>query len=146
MSSAAIRTMDHPESAPGKVQRPKWHRVYYALASFDIFTVCLSLLLSHQIMTIYTDSVRVNSEWAERLGGYMQLGSLASKVNAPGNRVFENRDVAKESAYLDTALREFGQRAENAHQEIENRIEPSLRPNLQRDLKDGDGRGGKGNF
>ena len=98
MSLAAISTTDHPESAARRVQRPKWHRVYYALASFDIFTVCLSLLLSHQIMAIYTDSVEVNSEWAERLGGYMQLGSLASNVNAPGNRVFDNRNVALEVA------------------------------------------------
>jgi signal transduction histidine kinase/DNA-binding response OmpR family regulator/HPt (histidine-containing phosphotransfer) domain-containing protein len=136
MSSAAIRTVDHAVSADDKVQRPKWHRVYYALASFDIFTVCLSLLLSHQIMAIYTDSVRVNSEWAERLGGYMQLGSLASKVNAPGNRVFDSRNVTEESGDLDAALREFKHHAEEAYRELDSRIEPELRPDLRRGLED----------
>jgi PAS domain S-box-containing protein len=87
--------------------RPKWHLLYYLLACFDLVTVSASLYLNHRIMNIYTTSVAVNQQWAERLGRYADLSRLAGAVNAPGNDVFDSHDVPGESARMQEARQVF---------------------------------------
>ena len=52
------RTKTGGGSPPGRTGvRLKWHHIYYLLAVFDLATVSLSLLLTHQILDIYRASV-----------------------------------------------------------------------------------------
>ncbi len=96
----------HPGRAGGRF---KWHHIYYLLAVFDLATVSLSLLLTHQILNIYRDSVGENQSWTARSGRFGDLAHLSSAVNAPGNDVFESRDASRESSLLEEALTEFDQ-------------------------------------
>jgi two-component system CheB/CheR fusion protein len=58
-------------------------------------------------MGVFTDSVDVNKEWAEIQGRFIDLGRLASAVNAPGNDVFDSGDVDAELARRKHALERF---------------------------------------
>jgi len=88
-------------------RKSKWHIIYFLLAAFDLITVSGSLYLNHRIMGIYGDSVAVNRDWATRLGCFTKLNELAQKTNAPGNDVFDSKDVAQERARRDAFLDEF---------------------------------------
>ncbi|HVG48916.1 MAG TPA: response regulator [Rubellimicrobium sp.] len=69
-------------------------------------------------MDIYSRSVGVNQQWADRLARYSELGQIASVVNAPGNDVFDTRDVAAEAARRDRALTLFEERLHSARAEL----------------------------
>ena len=86
---------------------PKWYYVYFLLAAFDLVTVSAGLWLNHRIMGIYLQSVEVNRVWAERVSAYSHLGELAGDVDAPGNDVFDTRDVDQESLRMENAVRAF---------------------------------------
>ena len=116
-SSIAASPAD-PAPASGRAARPKWLYLYFALAAFDLLTVCLSLLLNHQIMGIYRVSLEVNQLWANRLVVYDELRAVAAEVNAPGNDVFDSRDVANESARLLRARAKFDQKLRAARDDI----------------------------
>ena len=105
--------------------RPKWHYLYFALAAFDVFTVCGGLYLSHSIMRIYTGSVEVNQTWAERVLAYSHLGELAAKVNAPGNDVFDSHDVEAEMRRMEAALVVFNARLANLRGELQTNLTPA---------------------
>jgi PAS domain S-box-containing protein len=108
--SLAHDSSKKPAAAPRgvhKAAQPKWYLLYFVLAFFDLMTVCTTLYLNHRAMIIYSDSVRVNQEWAEQLNQFAELGQLASNVNAPGNNVFDSHNVPVESAQMDAALQQF---------------------------------------
>ena len=88
---------------------PKWHRVYYLLAAFDVVIVLLTLVLNYQILHIYERSAKTSQQWTERRNDMDELGKLAGAVNAPGNNVFDSHDVAAESATMASALQIFKQ-------------------------------------
>ena len=92
-----------------KSSAPKWHRVYYLLAAFDVLIVLFSLFLNYQIVDIYSSSAQVNHQWAERRNRVDELAKLASAVNAPGNNVFDSHDVAGEQTRMLKALEVFNQ-------------------------------------
>ena len=75
--------------AVGRSAPPKWHRLYYLLAAFDLFTVVLSLVLNHQTRGVFARSIEVNQVWSQRLADYSELGQLAAAVDAPGNDIFD---------------------------------------------------------
>jgi hypothetical protein len=77
------------------------------LAAFDLLTVCATLYLSHRVNAAYTESLRVNREWAEMLSRFSDLGELATKVNAPGNDAFDSHDVPAERSRVVEALAAF---------------------------------------
>lgn len=85
----------------------RWHRIYYALALFDVLVVALGILLNHQIINTQHESIKTNQVWETRLDRFLDLGTVAGEVNAPGNDVFDTRDVALESARQAAALRRF---------------------------------------
>ncbi len=84
--------------------------VYVALAVLGVVSVSLGLYLSDRAATLYRASVAVNQAWAGRQLRYLALGPLAAAVNAPGNDVFDSRDVPGERARLAQAARVFDQR------------------------------------
>jgi signal transduction histidine kinase len=91
---------------------PRWrlHAVYVALAGLGVVAVSLGLYLSDRAATLYRESVAVNQTWAARQLRYLALGPLAAAVNAPGNDVFDSRDVAAERTRLEQAARVFDAR------------------------------------
>jgi signal transduction histidine kinase len=119
----------HPESAISKSSsqpgRPRLHVVYFALAAFDLLTVLLSLYLFDRITDIYSDSVQINQEWAERLEDYSQLNRLAVVVNTPGNDVFTSRDVDAEAARLHEALAVFESSFQDVRSDLISNVDES---------------------
>ncbi len=119
MNTLSIATPPADSSVSGLPKaRPKWLRLYFALAAFDLLTVCISLFLNHQIMGIYRVSVEVNQRWANRLVVYDEMRGFAAEVNAPGNDVFDSRDVHSESARMLRARSIFDQKLRAAREEI----------------------------
>jgi signal transduction histidine kinase/DNA-binding response OmpR family regulator len=90
-----------------KSSRPRWHLIYLLLAAFDICTVGYGLYMNHHLVTRFNESVDQNRLWAEQLQGYTELGRAASAVDAPGNDVFDNHDVPRESARMQIAMGRF---------------------------------------
>ena len=86
---------------------PSWYLAYFFLAAFDVVIVCAGLWLNATIVDIFGKSVTSNQQWAVRAGHLSELRALSGEVNAPGNDVFDTRDVAVEKARLDHALAEF---------------------------------------
>jgi PAS domain S-box-containing protein len=103
---------------PPWLPRLKWHRLYYLLAAFDLFTVVLSLVLNHQTHSIFARSVEVNQDLGKRLTDYAELAQLAQAVNAPGNDVFDTLDVPGESAKMRAALRAFEEKQAAIYQDV----------------------------
>ena len=101
-----------------KTSSPKWHRVYYLLAAFDVVIVLLTLVLNYQILHIYERSAKTSQQWTERRNDMDELGKLASAVNAPGNNVFDSHDVETESSAMNTALRVFNQHLAHSKNEL----------------------------
>jgi two-component system, NtrC family, sensor kinase len=97
---------------------PKWHLIYYVLAIIDLATVSGSLYLNHQIMRIYTNSVEVNQGWAAHLAGLGDLGQHAGAVNAPGNDIFDSKDVAAELKRQKEALGAYERHYAQLHDNI----------------------------
>ena len=87
--------------------QPKWHRIYYLLAAFDICALLASLFLNHRIMQIYTESVATNQMWVGIWHQASELGELAANINAPGNDVFQSGEPAREASKLSRASVEF---------------------------------------
>lgn len=100
---------NHSQNKPKRrnSSSPKWHRVYYLLAAFDVLIVLFGLFLNYQILHIYSESARVNHQWTERRNRVDDLAKLASAVNAPGNNVFDSQNVEAEQSAMFKALELF---------------------------------------
>ena len=114
-------TMLKPKAGRGA---PRWHLVYLALAAFDLLTVLISLSLSHNLMSMYTHSVQVNTEWAQRVSAIGHLGDLAQAVNAPGNDVFDSKDVPTERTRRDVALSAFDAHLDRVEDNLDTHTAP----------------------
>ncbi len=115
-------------------KRPRWYRAYFLLAAFDLVTISISLYLNHRITDIYTESVAVNQEWAQRLGHYSTLRQLAGEVNAPGNDVFDTRDVAGESTKVQERRQQFDQQLATLRTELQQNTSTDEATVLLKDL------------
>ncbi|MFT4927402.1 MAG: PAS domain S-box-containing protein, partial [Phenylobacterium sp.] len=105
-----------------EVKPPRWHLIYYLLATFDLITVTATLFLSFTILTIYSESVDVNNTWAKRAGNLSDLSQILIKVNTPGNDVFESNAPDEESAKLVIHHQEFLQLYGSIYEDV-NRLE-----------------------
>jgi signal transduction histidine kinase/DNA-binding response OmpR family regulator len=123
-----------PRPAGEDSLRPKWLRWYFALAAFDLLTVCFSLFLNHQIMDIYRGSLQINQNWANRLVAYDEMRALAGAVNAPGNDVFDSRDVPYEAARMLRARALFESKLNAARADLARHAGPSHQQSLLRDI------------
>src|SRR4029079_16410063 len=112
-------------AAVQRTKPPKWRYVYFLLAAFDLVTVSAGLYLNHRIMGIYLQSVEVNRIWAERVAAYSHLGELAGDVDAPGNDVFDTRDVQQEYARMGAAVRAFDLDLVKQRQELQANLDPA---------------------
>lgn len=130
MSTAAPELPGRPEN----LARPRWHRIYFWLAAFDVLTVSLSLLLSHLLTGIYTEFVDQNERWFSLLEQSSKLGGLAARVNEPGNAVFETLQVQVEQANMRKALAAFDQEMRDFEDRLREIAEGDLRRRLQHQL------------
>jgi signal transduction histidine kinase/CheY-like chemotaxis protein len=105
-------------------RRPKWYLLYYWLAALAVVTVLASLMLTQAMMEIYVDSVAASQQWAMREEEYADLAELARRVNAPGNDVFDSRDVAAESERLDRELAAFNMQFDATRAEVARNAAP----------------------
>ena len=85
-------------------------------------------------MEIYSESVTINQEWADRLARYSELGQVASAVNAPGNDVFDSRDVDAEAARRNAALEDFNRDLDRARADLTDSVPASQAAPLLRQL------------
>ncbi len=113
---------------------PRWHLVYLGLAAFDIITVLISLSLSHNLMSIHARSAELNTEWAERVSAISHLGDLAQSANAPGNDIFDSRNVPLEHARLDAASLAFDAHMNGIQADLTTHISPTERIRIDRAL------------
>ena len=135
MNDRSESTQQTGNASPGRrPARPKWLRLYFALAAFDLLTVCVSLFLNHQIMDIYRVTVEVNQRWANRLVIYDELRKLAGVVNAPGNDVFDSRAVELESERMHKARIVFDAKLHAARDEISQDLAVTQREALLRGM------------
>jgi signal transduction histidine kinase/ActR/RegA family two-component response regulator len=109
---------------------PRWHLVYLALAAFDVLTVLISLSLSHNLMAMYAKSAELNTEWAQRVSAISTLGDLAQATNAPGNDVFDSKDVRLERGHRDTALAAFNAHLVTIQHDLDTRVGPAERERI----------------
>jgi signal transduction histidine kinase/ActR/RegA family two-component response regulator len=117
-----MESSDSPYPGAGGTGRPKWYLLYYLLAALDVVTVLASLTLNHGLVQIYVDSVAVRQQWAERYTQYARLAELARAVNAPGNDVFDSRDVRAESAQMRLALSGFNAQFDDSRDEVQGKL------------------------
>ena len=116
--SSSVESTPHTVSA----RRPRWQNLCLILVTFNVLAVGIGLDLSHRLMTIYAESVRLNREWTKRLGSCSDLGQLAAAVHAPGNDVFDTNDFAAESAILDKATERFSEKMRELREETTSRL------------------------
>jgi PAS domain S-box-containing protein len=81
--------------------------VYFVLAGLAIASIASTLWLTYSYVGSHSDLVARSREWANRMDAYNHLGELAAAVDAPGNDVFQSRDVAAERARAARALGQF---------------------------------------
>jgi signal transduction histidine kinase len=104
--------------------RPNWYLLYYLLAALDVVTVLVSLTLNYSMMQIYVDSVATSQLWENREQQFADLAEVARAVNAPGNDVFDSRDVPAESARLRAALTAFNAQFDATRAEVARNASP----------------------
>ncbi|MBT4864317.1 MAG: PAS domain S-box protein [Planctomycetaceae bacterium] len=102
----------------------KWYHLYYVLAAFGLGTIALTLILSHHILDLHSETVVANSEWAQRLGKYSEMGELASVVNQPGNDLFSSGKVELEKTRLRQAISDFDAAAESVRVDLRENVSP----------------------
>ncbi|HIG68589.1 MAG TPA: PAS domain-containing protein [Myxococcales bacterium] len=124
---------------PGEgTEPPKWHRLYFALAGFDVLTVCLGLFLTVNLLALFNQSVSINQEWTARFALYSDISRQAQRVNAPGNDIFYSKDVSLESALLAEDMAAYQLLSVRAREDLETNVEPALAGSILQDLKDVD--------
>lgn len=82
----------------------RWYHLYYILAVVGVAAISFSVFLNHTIIEKYNASIEQNRQWSMRLKLISELSRIAADVNAPGNDVFENHDVAAERQRLESHL------------------------------------------
>ncbi len=115
-----MKTPTIPKRTPTKATRQplRLYYLYFVLAAFNLVTIAIILWLSHSVLGIYSESVTVGERWGERLGRYAELGKMAVAVNAPGNDVFDSRDIEQESQRLKQAVASYSRFSQAAREEL----------------------------
>ena len=120
-------------------RRPRWHRVYFLLAVFDVLVVAFGLGLNHMLLSVHRDAVRENGVWEERLTRFLDLSDLAANVNAPGNDVFDSGNVPNETRRLEDGLTKYNAMRDRLRRDLDE-LRPTDAELLGRDLTAVDGR------
>ncbi|HTS19712.1 MAG TPA: PAS domain S-box protein [Verrucomicrobiae bacterium] len=96
-----------PDDRPTRRVPMKWHRVYFLLAAFDLFTVCLSLFLSHELVDLHASTVQGGMVWVSRLAQIDVLAKQAGIVATAGSDALSSNDVEAALARISPAVTQF---------------------------------------
>jgi PAS domain S-box-containing protein len=96
----------------------KWYQLYFLLACFEILTVIASLYFLDNTNTIFTEAVKTNQVWLAELQKYSGLDDLAVRVNAPGNDIFESKNVATEKNRFEKAKEKLSAALSKSKEEL----------------------------
>jgi len=101
------------ESTPGSgwVRRAalswRWYHFYFILALFDVLVIVASFALYHRMLTSYELALQGLSSLETKQGWITQVQRTVMRLNAPGNDIFESRDVPAERARFDQSQAEL---------------------------------------
>ena len=85
------------------------YHFYYLIAGFDVAMILVSLVVNHLNVKSLESSIEINKKFVSSIEMAEKLTQLAALANAPGNDVFDSRDVKKERARLDKAIDDYHQ-------------------------------------
>lgn len=100
------------------IRTERTQRLFYALALFNLASIVVTLWVTQRIMSNFQDAIAQNREWATRLSAYAELNAVAGQGNAPGNDVFDSKDVAGEARRLDAVLALYQQHLRRSQGEL----------------------------
>ena len=83
--------------------RWKWYHFYFVLALFDVVVIIMSLALYDRVLASYKVALRELGSLDVRQHWLAEMRTAVVRLNAPGNDVFETRDVAGERTRFDDA-------------------------------------------
>lgn len=83
--------------------RWKWYHFYFLLALFDVVVIIMSLALYDRVLASYEVALRELGGMDIRQHWLAEMRTAVVRLNAPGNDVFETRDVAGERTRFDNA-------------------------------------------
>jgi methyl-accepting chemotaxis protein len=113
---------------------PRWYVGYVVLTAFNVLTVIGALWLTQTLADMLNQSVSVDRQWAVRLGELAELRTLAGEADAPGNDVFDSRDVPKESRRMHNSLDNFRALFKKITDEIEHNVAANDKAKLMQHL------------
>lgn len=96
----------------------RWATLYFVLAALDVITVLISFSLNVKLTNEYEESIKANTQWAIRLANYATIAATIGAVNAPGNDIFDTKDVTTERQRMHVALQTFHQELSSSREEI----------------------------
>ena len=100
-------TRDVEQPSPGasnRILRWRWYHFYFLLAAVDLVLIAASLALYHQTTSSYELSLQKFGRTHLRQRWVANLRIVVTHLNAPGNDVFESRQVAAERTRFEQQL------------------------------------------
>jgi signal transduction histidine kinase/CheY-like chemotaxis protein len=116
------------------MSKVKLFLLHYLPAIISILTVSIIVFVGQRIIGTYTESVETNTLWDGYGSDCAELGYLAAKSDAPGNDIFETRDVKGESKKLHSAVHAFDARMSELQQDLRNHADTAEVAPLLKDL------------
>ena len=84
--------------------RLRWHHFYFLLAGVDLVVIATSLLLYHRTLQSYEICLAEEARLEQMRAWSSELRAVVVALNAPGNDIFESRDLATERERFETSL------------------------------------------
>jgi PAS domain S-box-containing protein len=127
-TTAKLTTVPHdtPRTDVDRAQRERWQTLFYVLAGFSIVAVICGLALNHQLLELHFDTLREDTTFAELQQTFGEMAALASEVNEPGNKVFEDNNVDVAELHLAAASNAFIARIDNLERDLATRIDVKI--------------------
>ena len=97
-----------------------WQRFFYFVVIVDLVAVGAGLYFAYRVTNVVEASIAANKMSALRRERYLELGRLASAVDAPGNDVFASGDPVAEERRLTEAQAVFERALDAARAELSN--------------------------
>ena len=81
----------------------RWYHLYFVLAMFDVAIILASVLVHHQTLRSFNRALTDVTDVHQRQRWFADMSTALLELNAPGNDIFESRDLAGELAKLTSA-------------------------------------------
>ena len=96
----------------------RWFHLYFLFAGLDVAIIVASLVLHHMTLHSFDQLVREVKHIGEQREIVSSLRTHLVNLNAHGNNVFENRNVDREAANVETSYSSLSKRLELAEREL----------------------------